>query len=337
MKTREQTMERHAAFFIALLLLILLLPAAIVLPHGESARSNVDRSGRQSLQMDTASRADAAVTVNVDRTATGKQEKVVLERYLVGVVGSEMPAEFALPALEAQALAARTYIVARMQKGTDATVTDTVSNQVYHSPGELKKTWGKAYGRKMARIEKAIAATDGKIITYRGQPISPLFFSTSNGYTENARDYWSKDVPYLRSVPSPWDKQSPKYHNEKKIPVADVTRALDVRLPSSGAIGHVLRRTAGDRVAVYAIGAQTFTGRQIREKLQLSSSDFTLTRQGDVVVARTVGSGHGVGMSQYGAEGLAREGKSAAEIVAYFYRGTKIGTFDPHRGQTVKK
>ena len=133
---------------------------------------------------------------------------------MTGVVASEMNASFEIEALKAQALAARTFVVQRMLSGgkkNNADVTDTVKDQVYKSKDELKKQWGNNYENNLKKIEEAVSKTAGQVLTYDGKPISASFFSTSNGRTENAADYWGNDYPYLKSVDSPWDQASKVY------------------------------------------------------------------------------------------------------------------------------
>ncbi|MFX3617555.1 MAG: stage II sporulation protein D [Sporolactobacillus sp.] len=322
-------MKRTTLIVCLFLLAVLIIPMAIVLPFQHRSdplklpiigktigSSHAESSG-----------TDPAITVSVYRSSSEKTEHLDLDHYLIGVVGSEMPAKFPIEALKAQAFAARTYILARMIQNPDVRVTDTVQNQVYHSPAEFKRLWGKDYQWRMNRVTRAVEQTRNEVITYRGSLISPAFFSTSNGRTENAQNYWENAVPYLRSVASPWDKSSPKFYNTKKIPAADVQNALGITLGEAGGeIGTVLRKTPTGHVAAYRINGKTFSGRSIREKLALSSTDFTLVRSGDQVIARTIGSGHDIGMSQYGAAGMARSGKTAAQIVTHYYSGTKVTT-----------
>ncbi len=245
-----------------------------------------------------------------------------------------MPADFNLDALRAQALAARTYILREMMAAKPASlpgnaeVTDTTANQVYKNKAELKKQWGKDFQKKYDKVAKAVTSTKGQVITYKGQLITPSFFSTSNGYTENAEDYWVNPIPYLKSVPSPWDEQSPKYLDDVTLPVKKAEALLGVQIPSTnGQVGKVLSYTAGHRVSQYQLGGHTFTGRQVREKLGLRSTDFTITEKGTALHIETKGFGHGVGMSQYGANALAQKGKSYKDILHYYYQGTTITTW----------
>lgn len=167
-------------------------------------------------------------------------------------------------------------------------------------------------------------------MTYKGKPITASFFSTSNGYTENSEDYWKNEIPYLRSVESPWDKQiSPKYKTTVTMPRSEFVGKLglaDGAVPvSAGGDGNassflkVLSYTQGHRIESVRVGGKTFTGREVREKLGLRSSQFSLVMKNGEIEITTYGNGHGVGMSQYGAEGMAREGYEAKEILKHYY------------------
>lgn len=275
-------------------------------------------------------------SIAVFRTKTAVIEQTDFEDYIIGVIASEMPADFSLEALKAQALTARTYILKLMLTPADtnlpdgAIVTDTVMHQVYHNDSELQKMWGNDYDWKITRIREAVQETRNQIITYEGAPITATFFSTSNGFTENSEDYWQNVFPYLRSVESPWDLSSPRYIAEKTFSAQQFYEALGVRLPGDGTIGQISARTESGRVATVLINGQTFTGREIREKLDLDSSDFQWKRSGDSVVIETKGWGHGVGMSQYGADGMAKAGKNYQEIIKHYYNGVEISSLEPY-------
>ncbi len=273
------------------------------------------------------------LSVPVFRTKTSEVENVFFEDYIIGVVASEMPASFALEALKAQALVARTYIIHHILNPVEAPkegiVEDTVTHQVFHNEQELRALWGSDYDWKIKKITEAVQATRGQVITYDGKPISASFFSTSNGYTENSEDYWISKLPYLRSVESPWDTVSPRFEDEKIISVTEFEASLGVKL-GPNEVGEIIARTEGGRVASVNVGGKTFRGRDIRDKLTLSSSDFTWKRNGNSITIQTKGWGHGVGMSQYGANGMALEGKTYDKIIKHFYQGVEISPIDSY-------
>ncbi|MGZ7446169.1 stage II sporulation protein D, partial [Paenibacillus sp. TH7-28] len=289
---------------------------------------------------------DTPVRVYLSRT--GAVETVPLEQYVTGVIAAEMPADFELAALKAQAIAARTFIVRRLAAGDtsgvpagDADVTDTVGHQVYLSRSALNgwKTNGKA--EQLAKLQEAVRQTQGIVMTYRGEPITASFFSSSGGYTENSEEYWSLKIPYLRSVPSPWDASiNPKNRETVSMSVTELFSKLGQEMPEDvkavfGSSGKsrqvsasrksvpfkVLSWTSGRRVKEVRIGGKEYTGRELREKLNLRSSQFTMTLDADKVKITTYGYGHGVGMSQWGANGMAKQGFTATQILKHYYTG----------------
>ncbi|MFD2922951.1 stage II sporulation protein D [Halobacillus naozhouensis] len=311
---------------------ILLIPTLIVVPFtGSNNTAQVEETPAP------ATNADESVTelpaslspfsIHVLRSKTKEVEEVPLETYVSRVVASEMPASFELEALKAQALAARTYITRHLAQGEpiseNADVTDTVQHQVYKNDQELRDLWGENYKENISKINRAVKATAGEIITYKQQPIDAAFFSTSNGYTENSEDYWQAEIPYLKSVKSPWDKASPKFNDQKIIPVSGLESSLGVDIMPTLS-NMELTKTEGGRVDQITIGSETFSGRQIREEFNLQSSDFTMEVKNNHVIFTTQGYGHGVGMSQYGANGMAKAGKTYKEIIHHYYQNTEI-------------
>ncbi|WP_246066883.1 stage II sporulation protein D [Paenibacillus koleovorans] len=277
------------------------------------------------------------VTIPVYRTTSHRIDQVPLEVYVRNVLAAEMPAEFELEALKAQAMAARTYIVKRLVEQdvsnvpvSGALVTDTVEHQAYLSEEEMKTAWGaEVFAARIEKLNRAVGETRDQIITYKGQPILAAFFSTSNGYTENSEDYWSTYIPYLRSVPSPWDKQlSPKYEQKVVLPTKQVFQMLGIpsALPVTTGTSamRIMESTEGHRLKRVQIAGKQFSGRDVREKLGLASSQFTWKVKGAEIEITTYGYGHGVGMSQWGANGMAQQGYDAQAIVQYYYQGVGL-------------
>lgn len=334
MKFKPVVLLAAALFFVTLL-----VPTILVLPFGEEkVNGKLGQTAQQEVESEPNAQntsTEPAVEVAVYRATKEVVESLPLEEYVIGVVSSEMPADFEKEALKAQALTARTYIVKRLMisQGNDlpqdADVGDTEFYQVYKSKDELKTLWGSDYDWKIAKVEEAVKETAGQILTYEGNPIDATFFSTSNGYTENSEAIWSNSLPYLKSVESPWDKQSPKFNGKKVISIAEFEKKLGVQVPSGGEIGKVIERTKGNRVGTVEINGKKISGTKIRENLGLMSTDFTWERKGNNIIVNTRGYGHGVGMSQYGANGMAQEGKPYSEIVQYYYQGVEIASAEP--------
>ncbi|QYR23890.1 stage II sporulation protein D [Paenibacillus sp. sptzw28] len=275
------------------------------------------------------------IRVRVYLTEEKRVETLPIELYVRGVIAGEMPVDFELEALKAQAIAARTYIYRRLLSGDrsdmpsdsgSANVTDTVQNQVYFSVNKLLNLWdGQTKEANLEKLNRAVEETKGQIITYRGEPIQAAFFSTSNGYTENASDYWNVDLPYLHSVASPWDKAiSPRFKETVTLGLREFAEKLGVKESEVSAM-RVLELTEGKRIKTVAVGGNTFSGREVREKLGLASSQFTWKiNNNKQIIITTFGYGHGVGMSQWGANGMARSGHTARQIVTYYYSGTQV-------------
>lgn len=172
-----------------MIILIIAVPTIIVkLPFGMT--EEIPTTPEEDTQQETIDKADDSVEVSIERADSTEVEKVPLEEYVISVVASEMPADFKEEALKAQAVAARTYIINHLNQQDDpeAIVTDSTEHQVYKNTAELEEQWGEEFEWKMDKITSAVLATEGEVITYDDEPITPTFFSMSNGYTEDAEE-----------------------------------------------------------------------------------------------------------------------------------------------------
>ncbi len=278
--------------------------------------------------------------VSVQRTETKEVEEVPLEKYVASVVASEMPAEFEMEALKAQAIAARTYIVNHLLhqgEKEEVIISDTTEHQVYKNEEELKRDLGTEFHWKMEKVTDAVNATKNEIITYEQQPITPTFFSMSNGLTEDAENYWGSPMPYLKSVESRWEEKHPDFTEQTIFTIDEVSSKLGTSLPSGTAIPIKITRTESNRVSELTLSDKSFTGRDVREKLGLRSNDFSIQQKDQHLIFTTKGYGHGVGMSQYGANGMAEEGKGYKEIVSYYYQDVEITTITEAAPALVSK
>ncbi|MCI1958508.1 MAG: stage II sporulation protein D [Clostridia bacterium] len=250
------------------------------------------------------------------------------EDYIVGVVAAEMPALFEQDALKAQAVAARTYADRKIKNSVTIAELEKNGGQAYVSKSGMKKKWGSNFNKYYEKVRSAVYDTKGEIMVYDGEPILAAFHAISCGKTESAANVWQKDEPYLKSVDSSMDKSSSQYEEEVKIPSKTVASKLEqakkgLILNSGGlkAQMQVLERTDAGYIKTMQIGNLVFTGPEIRQILGLRSSDFTVKEDGDNLVFTTKGYGHGAGMSQYGANCLAQEGKNYKDILKYYYTG----------------
>lgn len=311
--------------------IILLLPSAIVLPFIDQVEGDQMAEADSDEPIELEEVDDSSLTVPVMRTQSEEIEQVPLETYVTRVIASEMPAEFEFEALKAQGVAARTYIVDLLLhhgEETDAFISDQTDDQVYNNDEELREIWGSDYSWKMEKLQEAVAETTGEIITYNEMTITPAYFSTSNGYTVNSEDYWDNELPYLRSVESKWDEESPSFDDQSVFTKEEIEAALNIQLPVQNIQPIEITETASERVDELTIGEHTFSGREIREKLDLKSTDFTIEQKNEHFVFHTKGYGHGIGMSQYGANGMAKEGKTYMDILSYYYNGIDVQTVD---------
>lgn len=264
--------------------------------------------------------------VRVKRDSDSTIIPVALEDYVVGVLAGEMPISFHLEALKAQAVAARSYALRRVEanKTKEYDVTDGVSNQVYLDDGYLRTKWQTEYEVNITKLKRAVAETSLEYITYDGKIADALFFSTSNGFTENSEEIFSVETPYLRSVESIWDQQTSPVFSDQKIYVNDEFYQL-LGLPTSGELKiEVLQKSSTGRILRININNTEMKGSDVATKLKLRSNDFEITEEDNIITIKTNGYGHGVGMSQYGALGMANDGYTYDEILMHYYQGVKI-------------
>lgn len=251
----------------------------------------------------------------------GEIINITLEEYVIGVVGSEMPALFNEEALKAQSIAARTYALKKDSVG--ATLVASTSDQVYKTNSELKSMWGESFNTYYEKVKKAVMATKGEVMMYNGKYIDALYFSTSNGRTEDPIYVWNYSAPYLKSVDSKWDIGTKFFNSTKTIPISELNQKLGVNINSVNDI-QIKSQTTGGRVNSIIIGGKEFTGVNVRMLLGLRSSDFTVSESGSNIVFTTKGWGHGVGMSQYGANEMAKVGYNYSQILKHYYTGITI-------------
>ncbi|WP_317645489.1 stage II sporulation protein D [Sporosarcina sp. GW1-11] len=271
-------------------------------------------------------------------TVIGVDEPIPLEEYVVGVVAAEMPATFHEEALKAQVIAARTYAARNTDKGAKPIAKD-VSAQVYRTEAERKERWGKSYKDNEKKIRLAAEATKGEIIVYGEEIISAMFFSTSNGKTEAAQNFSGNPVEYLQSVESPGEEDvAPTVERQQQLTLTEWNRKLGLNWDASQFRELKLVRNQTGRVQKIVTGQYETSGRQIREKLHLASTDFNIAYDvnNQIVHVTTVGYGHGVGMSQYGAEAFAQKGWGAEQILTHYYTGTKIQKINLPKGECLK-
>lgn len=261
----------------------------------------------------------------------GETKKMSMESYLCGVLSAEMPASFEPEALKAQAAAARTYAIYRVNSGVHAgcVCSDPNCCQAWLSDDAIREKWGTAYSAYAAKIVNAVNETDGVCITYDGEAILAAFHSSSGGYTEDSGNVFTKALPYLISVESPEKAEEvPNYITTLTLTKDDVYKAVEAFLPeaavqvSDGAILTEAVYSETGRLLRVKLGGETVSGTELRKIFSLRSAMVSWQNTDDGISFTVTGYGHGVGMSQYGANALAKQGAGWEEIISHYYPGT---------------
>ena len=249
-------------------------------------------------------------------TLAGSNEQMLLEQYLMGVLAGEMPASFHIEALKAQAVAARTYAIHQTNYGATP-IQQTTAHQVY------KEEINPKYEEK---LKEAVSATKHQILTYNNQPITAMFHAASNGRTESAQNFSGAQIAYLTTVSTPEE-----YTETQTFALAQFNEQLKAAYSLAQIAQAQITRNDTNRVERITIGQKTWTGREFRELLRLKSTDFIINVNSEIEI-QTKGYGHGVGMSQYGANELASNGRTAQEILAHYYPETTLTTLACSKG-----
>ena len=265
----------------------------------------------------------------------GTVQTMTVSDYLLGVVSAEMPASFEPEALRAQAVCARTYALCRAERNSHSAegadvCADSSCCQAYISPADAAARWGAHASEYTAKLSAAVADTDGQVLTYGGSLIQAVFFSSAAGATEDAAAVWGSALPYLVSVDSPEGDEVPNYRSTVALS-PDEVKALaegaglgcDLSGDPAGWFSG-LTRTASGRVATLSLGGVSLTGGAARNLFSLRSASFDVGYAGGAFTFSVTGYGHGVGLSQYGANAMAKEGASWRDIVEHYYTGVTI-------------
>lgn len=290
--------------------------------------------------------------IKVWKENEGKVVSIDFEEYVLCVTASEMPSSFESEALKAQSVAARTFAMSKLLKyeskkpsaHPDAPVCSSTHCQVYKTQEELiachLDSWGSS-NEGFAKIKAACEATEGELLYYKGELVmQPLFFSSSGGQTENSEDVFVSAVPYLVSVSSPYEEEASHQNEEKSFTLEAFRKKIRESYPDKdfGKIDResikILSRTAGGRVSEMQVGDVSLKGTELRNALGLSSALFSISFSEESgsdassketkIIFTSNGSGHGVGMSQYGANGMAKRGADYRKILSYYYSGTQV-------------
>lgn len=289
------------------------------------------------------SQAEGGLTLSVYHAESGQLRTMTLEEYVMGVVAAEMPASYHLEALKAQAVAARTRAVSQsgaaqgcgcsLYEGADI-CTDSTHCQAFADEEECRAKWGEEYSAYHARVEQAVWETTGEIITYDGMPITVLYHAISGGMTEDAQTVFSQSLPYLVSVESTGEEDARGYLQDTTFTLEEAAAKLKESFPEMNVTVDQLRQnfqivdhTSTGRVKTVHLGDHELSAQDLRAALGLRSTWFTISMDTQTVTFHQRGYGHGVGMSQAGANSMAAQNKNYKEIVTYYYRGVEIQAF----------
>lgn len=343
MKRRSDVRQSITAS-VLLMVLLFAMPLAVIVPFRE------ELFGRETAVDETEGEPfapgdlDSGMTLKVldGETVT----EMTLGEYLVGVVRAEMPASFQPEALKAQAVAARTYTLYKIQTGgnhgaTADICTNSTCCQAYIDEERARANWGTSADDYEQKIENSVKETDGQVILYGGVPILAVFHSSSAGQTRKAGEVWQSDLPYLQAVASPEDGASiPNYYSRAEFTPEEFRAAFLAAHPEadlSGDMSGWLKNAAVDSagsVETVEVGGVTVKGSQLRSILGLRSACFEWEVQDGKLVFFVTGYGHGVGMSQYGANAMAEDGADYLEILTHYYTGV---TVEPYSASTFQK
>ncbi len=270
----------------------------------------------------------------------GAAREVAVEEYLRGVLRAEMGGAFHMEALKAQTVAERTYLYYQMAAGAKAAhpsahvCADPGCCTAYLAEEGAREKWGTAFEEYEQNIRLAVSETDNQVMYYEGEPIMAVFHSSSAGVTATSGEVWTADLPYLVSVESPESADTvPNYHSVNTFSAEEFRKRFTARYPEAKLTGDaeawikdIVRSDTG-RVESAVVGGISVTGQELRSVFSLRSTAFTVETGADGVTFRVTGYGHGVGMSQYGANTLAQEGKSWQEILRWYYTGITIDDY----------
>ena len=334
--------RQSAAVSAALLVLLFALPLAVVTPFRTERLPQEQEAPAEERTPFQPGDLDGEMTLRV--LNGGAVEEMTLGEYLVGVVRAEMPASFETEALKAQAVAARTYTLYKMQTGgnhgeTADICTDSTCCQAYIAEDKARSNWGDAADANEAKIESTVRDTDGETILYGGVPILAVFHSCSAGQTRASGEVWVSDLPYLQAVASPEPADSiPNYYSRAEFTAEEFREKILAAQPEadlSGDMGGWLRNAVTDSagsVETVEVGGVTMKGTSVRSALGLRSACFEWEVQDGKLIFYVTGFGHGVGMSQYGADRMAEEGADYREILTHYYTGVTVEPYVPGEG-----
>lgn len=329
--------ELKITIYITIVIILFMLAISLIMSNKTKGNYEVFNVDKLSISKSENYRISGDRIARVYDTVTSNIEEIDVEEYIKGVVAAEMPANFEVEALKAQAIAARTYYYSKRlnkcKKANGADVCNSTHCQVYQSKDKALSKWSKDSAEaNWKKISDAVDSTKDEILTYDGKLVLyPQFFATSWGKTEDSSAVFSESVPYLVSTESEGDEVAPKYSSDFDVKLTTFVNTINNNYPNSGVTVDNVKTTVkiisnnkSGSVNKIQLGSVEITGREFRTLLNLNSPYFSLEYNNDSVNIECKGYGHGLGMSQWGANGMAKEGKNCKDILTHYYRGVEI-------------
>ncbi len=311
-------LKKHINIYLAIIVFFMIPMAIICLL--QKTNFNMEKTPPETKKENV---KEKNILVKVKLSKTNEIKEIPLEEYVVGVVAGEMPLSFHDEALKAQAIASRTYVVSKLDLNNTYDVVDTVSNQVYIDIDQMKNKWGANFENYYNKTLNAVNNTKNMIATYDNKPIITYYFAMSNGKTENSELVFRDALPYLKSVESKWDNENIKnYAYETNINRQDFCQKLNISCLNLSI--NIINRSESNRVNTIKINDQEIKGTEFRKIFQIRSTDFDIKVVNNNINIITKGYGHGVGMSQYGANGMANDGYNYEQILKHYYQNIEI-------------
>ncbi len=326
-------MKKILIYFSGFLLVFFIIPVmCTITPNKEPVQETLST---EVLNEDT--EHEKYKTIKLLHQETSQIEELNIDEYLYGVVASEMPASFELEALKAQSVVARTYTIYQAihnsGKHENADICDDFNCcQAWISKDERLAKWEPAEAESnWNKIVQAVDSTKGKIVTYEGQPINAFFHANSGGITESSLNIWGGiDYPYLKSVETAGEEGYTQYssqvtltHQELIDKIRTKYEDCEIDFTKENCI-QILEYTTSGRIKVIKFGNKEIAGTEARTLLGLKSTNFTFSNDGQNITFTVTGYGHGVGMSQTGADSMAKAGSNYEAIVKHYYTNVAI-------------
>lgn len=331
-------MKRYLSIFAILALFIITIPCLAFVGTSKPPYTSTKSSSAIASTDDTPKTVDAD-SFKLYNHKTKKVETISVRDYLIGVVGAEMPASFHTEALKAQAVASHTYALNmksgqkkspnKSLNGADLS-TDPATSQSYMTKEELKELYGDHFDIYYQKISQAVDSVIDKVIVYQNEPIAAAFHSISGGLTEDPANVWGKSLDYLKPVLSDGDFLAPNYETKVTLTSDEIKAKLSAKFSNiqwtadPGKWITIKTLTDSKSVKEAVVCGTTISGTDLRSTLGLNSAYFTVSFADGKFTFDVKGKGHGVGMSQYGADYLARQGKSYEDILKYYYKDVAI-------------